>query len=294
MKISLNKSQELQKYSQSSEETIINQLLPLIQRRKQKIIAVEFGASEGNDGSNLLALAHLGVSTVFIEADSNKFVQLKNNTKNLLSVQLINDRVGFIEGKNLRSILESYKINTSDVAIVSIDVDGDDAVIFENLGFHPDCVVIEFNPTMSADGRFRNPPGRNIGNSIGELLFVAEALGYYPVGITDTNLILLDKYYTQYVKMININEEILQTNKNLRIGWGYDGTIVMYPSRGGDIIGEVYQNWWNGSILVQPLPKSLRKFKSGKIHYLLFLSYVIIFRPNYLYKIYLKSTKLKS
>jgi hypothetical protein len=44
------------------------------------------------------------------------------------------------------------------VSVVSIDIDGDDAAVFENLGFLPEMAIVEFNPTLGVDSIYRNPP----------------------------------------------------------------------------------------------------------------------------------------
>ena len=301
MRIEIDTTQRKSKYSQSNEEIAISQVFPLIKERHQEALSVvEFGASEGNDYSNLLFLAEQGVQTIFIESDPVRFVKLIKNTNSYRNVQSIHARVGYGEGDNLKVILESNNVLTSTVAIVSIDVDGDDAAIFENLSMRPDMVIVEFNPTMSSDARFRNPPGSNIGNSVGELLSVGRNLDYFPVCITGTNLIFLSNQYKGLVEKIIPEEEILKLQSHIRIGWGFDGTLVMYSPDGSGQIGEIYENWWNGALLLQPLPKFIRKFKGSKsdrliIYILLFLN-IIIFRPNYLLRVlkqFLKRKKSK-
>jgi hypothetical protein len=302
MKIEIDARQRNSKYSQSNEEMAISQVLPLIKERHQKpITVVEFGASEGNDNSNLMFLAEQGVNTIFIESDPLRFGKLKDNTLAFGNIQSIQASVGFTDTTNLKTILESINVVTSSIAIVSIDVDGDDAAIFENLALKPDMIIVEFNPTMSSDARFRNPPGRNIGNSIGELLSVGKNVGYYPVCVTGTNLIFLDMYYLGLVDRISPEEEILNLPSHIRIGWGFDGTLVIYSPDGKNHIGEIYENWWTGALLMQPLPKFLRKFKGSKkkktLMIFLFTLQVMIFRPNYFFngvKFFLRKKIIKN
>jgi hypothetical protein len=40
---------------------------------------------------------------------------------------------------------------------VSLDIDGDDAEVFENLGFLPEMAIVEFNPTLGVDSIYRDP-----------------------------------------------------------------------------------------------------------------------------------------
>jgi hypothetical protein len=98
----------------------------------------------------------------------------------------------------------------------------------------------------------------------------------------------LDTYYLELVEKVSPEEEILNLQSHIRIGWGFDGTIVMYSPDGENQIGEIYENWWTGALFMQPLPKFLRKFKGPKrnkpLMIFLFALNTMIFRPNYFYR----------
>jgi hypothetical protein len=62
---------------------------------------------------------------------------------------------------------------------------------------------------------------------------------------------------------------------------GYDGTLVVVDGSRGDVTDEVIGIGWSKSFLVQPLPKTLRKFnrfnKLGMVYSLIIL---MVVRPN--------------
>jgi hypothetical protein len=124
------------------------------------------------------------------------------------------------------------------VAGVSIDIDSDDAAVFESIGFNPFFfVIVEFNPYLPADARFRNPKGQNMGNSIGEIMFVAQSKQMFPVGITPTNLVFVSEIFRGTFQEIQILNEIGKLNLP-RFGWGYDGTLLRFSTSGIDTTQE--------------------------------------------------------
>jgi hypothetical protein len=177
--------------------------------------------------------------------------------------------VGLEQGKNdLETILVESDVDTSLVAGVSIDIDSDDAAVFESIGFNPFFVIVEFNPYLPADASFRNPKGQNMGNSIGELLSVAQSKKMFPVGITPTNLIFLSEKFRGIFQEIQILNEIKKLNLP-RFGWGYDGTLLRFSTSGIDTTQEFYHNGWSGQLLFQPAPKFLRGYQDSKLKRLL-------------------------
>lgn len=254
------------RYSQHGEEHMIKIALEEILRRR-KVVGwlVEFGASRGFDNSNLIRFAEEDFRLLMIEADSKRFASLEANVANLSNVKAVCDRVGFSKDDNLAVILSRHNVHAEEVSVVSIDIDSDDAAVFENLYCRPDLVIVEFNPTFSSDARFRNPPGRQIGNSARELLCVANEVGMFPVGMTDTNLLFMNAAYRDKFQEIDVLEEIKNLNL-VRFAWGYDGTIIRHSIKGTDLTAEIMHNGWNQTILIQPLPKYLRRFTNPALN----------------------------
>lgn len=263
--IKLKPSMHGNRYSQSGEESAIREALHEIQKRKGKSgWLVEFGGSRGRDNSNLMRFAEEGENLLLIEADANRFADLEDAIAGVPTARALRARVGFSDNDNLKNLLALCSIEVELVQVVSIDIDSDDAAVFENLRFVPDMVIVEFNPTLASDARFRNPTGSQIGNSIGELRHVAANASMFPVAITSTNLIFMRNEYKSTFVEIEIESEI--SNLDLtRFGLGYDGTIVRYSTNGKVSTSEVMHNGWNGSLILQPLPRFLRKFTNPRL-----------------------------
>lgn len=258
------------KYSQNGEELIVANLLPLIDERVPNGIFIEFGGSKGTDNSNLFVFGEKGRQLILIEANARRFNLLSKIIGNQESIYGIQAKVGHKNGTNgerdttLANILRENKVLSTQVSAVSIDIDGDDAAVFENLGLIPELAIVEFNPTLPVDSFFRNPPGEAIGNSPGELIRVARNLGMFVVGVTPTNLIFMKDYYRDKVKEADVTYEI-QRHSLPRFGLGYDGTLIRFLSSGTNATSEVYHNGWNDSFVRQPLPRFMRTYtKKGK------------------------------
>lgn len=159
--------------------------------------------------------------------------------------------------------MQSQGVNLSSVVVVSIDIDSDDAAVFENLGFVPEIAVCEFNPTFPADAAFRNPPGQNIGNSPLEVHRVAIKLGMYLVAATETNLIFMKNTYMSQVPEVDLLQSIRALNLT-RFALGYDGTLVRFSTDGENSTRGIYHNGWNDSFVRQPLPPRLREFSKAR------------------------------
>jgi len=261
--ISIKRNLEDNRFSQWGEENAVRQLLELVAPKTQTFrtaedpgVLVEFGGSRGSDHSNFFRFVDAGPALVMIEGDSDRFHGLESTAARFPSLIAINAWVD--DGKNsVAEILRRRDINTHNIYGISIDIDGDDALIFETLGVNPCFVVIEHNPALPLDGRFRNPKGRNVGNNLGELVAVAAQRGMFPVCVTETNIIFLDNKYQNIVYEIDVANE-LKSLDLMRFGIGFDGTLVRYSTLGHDTTAEFYHNGWAKCLVVQPLPRIIR------------------------------------
>jgi hypothetical protein len=127
------------RYSQWGEENIVRHALAPIDSLRPDGILVEFGGSKGHDNSNLFAFGEDGRPLVLIEQDPKLFELLLNAVDKLETIVPVLASVGFEQGsatdhKTLSKILDSHSIDPARVTIVSIDIDSDDAAVFENLG----------------------------------------------------------------------------------------------------------------------------------------------------------------
>jgi hypothetical protein len=253
-------------YSQWGEEGAVRQLLEIIAPTKvftgeedRPVTLIEFGGSRGSDHSNFFRFAGSHITLVMIEGDRSRFSGLEEMARKNASLVAINAWVDDREN-NVGEILSRHGVPTTDIQGVSIDVDGDDALVFENLGVEPNFVIIEHNPTLPSDGRFRNPKGRTIGNNLGELHAVAADREMFPVCLTETNIIFLKNSFRSDVREIDMHLEMKQLDL-VRFGIGFDGTLVRFSTSLGDSTAEFYHNGWANSLVIQPVPRVLRRGK---------------------------------
>ena len=272
-------SEEPPEFSQWGEEFAVAQILSVIPPTKSGasgVTLVEFGASRGPDNSNFWKFREF-TRLVLIEADERSFQELSNAAQDLKNVTCVNMRIGTSKGvDDLASALERASIEGQSVAGVSIDIDSDDAAVFEEMGIRPQFAIIEYNPTLPLDGRFRNPKGKLFGNNLGELLFVAKQMEMFPAGLTPTNVIFCSKELIGQIDEIDVEEELAKLDLP-RFGWGYDGTLISFTTSGRDNTNEFYHNGWSSTLLFQPLPKYLRGHQDSKTKGLLRLGYSLAF-----------------
>jgi hypothetical protein len=257
------------KYSQNGEELLVLELLHLTDQEKPGGVLVEFGGSKGKDNSNLFAAGEQGRNLILIERDSKRFSVLSATIREYPSIRGIQAAVGYSHpptrggGEILGTILKNNGVDPHDCSVVSIDIDSDDAAVFENLGISPELVIVEFNPSFPADSCFRNPEGTAMGNSAGELMRVGRSLGMYLVGVFPTNLVFMKESYRDRVPELDLWTE-LERHDLPRFGLGYDGTVVRYHTSGRTSIAEIYHNGWNDTFIRQPTPPRLRRYSQSE------------------------------
>lgn len=117
---------------------------------------VEFGAWDGVHLSNSRALLLKGWTGCLIECDPNKYELLRQNAP--LDTICINEMVGTsngdVSGKPLSTILSENFIKLDSIDFLSIDIDGGDLEIFEDLDFYPPVILVEggfnYNPRVNS------------------------------------------------------------------------------------------------------------------------------------------------
>ena len=110
---------------------------------------VEFGAWDGVHLSNTRHLIENGGwNAVLIEASTQKFAELEENSRAFPGVTCLRRFVTFDPPDNLDGILAGTAI-PADFELLSIDMDGNDFHIWGSLrSYRPKIVLIEINPTM--------------------------------------------------------------------------------------------------------------------------------------------------
>jgi hypothetical protein len=248
-------------YSQGGEDGVIQKIL-----QEAGIVDgffVEFGAWDGVHLSNTCHLARSGWGGVFIEADEQRFRQLKGNHSSP-NVDLIN---AFITAAGPRSLSNILKTQTQyggrDPSVLSIDIDSDDLAIWQSLTeLRPFLVVIEYNPTIPADVSFQNPLGGQLGNSALAIFEHATRTKYEFVAQTATNMIFVDSLRLP-TTIEPLDFFVEQRRHGTRLFFGYDGTLLrsaISPS-GEKLIraDELLVTPWVHAIFPQPLPRFARR-----------------------------------
>jgi hypothetical protein len=181
---------EFRVFSQNGEDGVIAEL---VRRLGNSITStfVEFGSGPGRSG-NCLALADLlAWEGLFIEPASHDFDQLANKYRFSLRVKTSNE---FVYPWNIDSLIE--KAGLARVGVLSIDIDGNDYYVWEQMQTPADIVVIEYNGALPLEQflvqPFSNAPWDGtefFGSSLEALVHVGRSKGYFLVHteLTGTN-----------------------------------------------------------------------------------------------------------
>jgi hypothetical protein len=192
-------------------------------------ICVEFGAWDGIYLSNTCCLwKEKNWRAILIEGDKERYDILVKNTKEYSNVIAVNKYISFDGENSLDRILSTLNL-PREIDILSIDIDGDDYYIYENLiDFIPRVIVIEYNRTI--------PPHIDVVQERGNGCFGASALailklahfkGYKIAHLTESNMIFVIN--SEYSKL-NIPEPDID-----RI-FPYKSLSYLFSSFNGDIV----------------------------------------------------------
>jgi len=173
--------------SQFGEDGVIEEVFRRI--GVQKGLCVEFGAWDGIHLSNAWNLwSNLGWDAILIEGDKSKFTTLVANTKDYANVRAINVFVDISGNNSLDAIFPGLSLK-SDIDLLSIDIDGNDYYIFENLKNHrPRLIIVEYNPTIPPGIDLVQTPGAYFGCSAQALHNLGKSKDYRLIHMTDTNM----------------------------------------------------------------------------------------------------------
>lgn len=139
---------EYRKYSQNNEDGIIDHVFSKIKLNKINFIEIGFDYYE-NNSLNLFKKTNQGL---LIDASFEKCFILENIINifyNKKKISILNSLV-FKENIN-RLIANNFDINKDEIDFLSIDVDGVDYYLFEELDFKPKLICIEYNHWFGAN-----------------------------------------------------------------------------------------------------------------------------------------------
>lgn len=213
------------KYSQYGEDGILEEVF----RRCgiEKGFFVEFGAWDGIKYSNTYSLlAGHDWKGVYIEADSERFEELKQNVPQEDVIKLC-EYVAPSGESSLDAILARHQV-PDEIHLLSIDIDSDDYAVWAGLErYSPVVVVIEHNPTIPLEIEYVQEPGRNVGNSARALFRLGRSKGYVAIAMTVTNLIFIrEDFFPRLGIEAPSLEQMAGEDTTFRIFYGYDGSLV--------------------------------------------------------------------
>jgi len=212
--------------------------------------------------------------------DKKRFSKLKTLfPDNEGEIKLIQARVEVNGNSVLQNILQLNEINPISVKVLSIDIDGDDALVLETVQWDLDLLVIEYNPSFSFDVLYTNPVGGQIGNSPLAICQIAKRKRLALVALTETNLIFVNEAFEHLFEVFDL-KDLKPEKSSFRFAMGYDGTIVRTDCSSNDTTSEVMQAGWGGGFMVQPIPKIVRSMsKYRRLRYLISFYQVVVTRP---------------
>lgn len=221
-------------HSQTGEDGIIAKVLEMLPDRNK--VCVEFGAWDGLFLSNVRRLIEEeGYSSVLIEADEERFQQLKANYRDNNRVTPLNCFVGFEPEDGLDVLLSSLPV-PFDFDFLSIDIDGNDFHVWKAIEtYRPKLICIEFNPTIPTDVDFVQPADPHVsqGCSVSALCRLAKDKNYELISVLPYNAFFVDAKYFELFEIADNSPQALRKNLSA-VTWlfsGYDGSIHIAGSK---------------------------------------------------------------
>ena len=183
---------EFEKTSQNNEDGIIKNIFDRIKLKKVNFVEIGFDYYE-NNSINFLDKANKGL---FIDGSKDKIFKLKSIMKLLYPFKNINVLSKFIDRDNLNEII-NYYFNGLEIDFFSIDVDGNDYYLFENLEIRPKIICIEYNFWFGPNIKCSIPYDKYFiweegtlysGASLNALCSLAKTKGYHLIAL-DSNCV---------------------------------------------------------------------------------------------------------
>jgi hypothetical protein len=225
----------------------------------KKRCCVEFGAWDGMQYSNVRPLIIEDAwNACLIESDTKKYRQLVENYRLYENVKTVNRTVGWDRNENLDCILNENGFTPDEVAVVFIDIDGNDYHVWEALQlYNPDLIVIEYNKTIPNDVIYIQPrkSGVNRGSSLQALIRLGKEKGYELIAAPMCDAFFVKKEHYPLFGLTDNSAHSLNDNDSY--------VTHLFQTGEGELMcaGNNLLSWHGIPFTmddIQPLPKSLR------------------------------------
>ena len=179
---------EFRKTSQNNEDGIIKFILNKIGSKRINFFEIGFDFFQ-NNSLNFLNKVNKGL---FIDVSEEKVIKLKSIIKLLYPLKNISVIKEYVDKDNLNLIIRKYFNNNEEIDFLSIDIDGNDYYLFENLKFKPKVICIEYNFRFGPDVKCSIPYDKNFtwetgspyfGASLNSLCVLAKSKGYFLIAL---------------------------------------------------------------------------------------------------------------
>lgn len=204
----------MQSYSQWKEDIILSDIFKQIGTTNK--LCVEIGAWDGVHFSNTKLFRDNGWSAILAESNEERLASLYDTARREP------DTKAFGHVVSIDAMLDFFEA-PAEPDLLSIDVDGDDYYLWEDMTkYRPRVVVIEYNQTVPPGFDIKQQRGGSFGASMNALVDLGESKGYTLIRTTATNLIFVRN---ELVYKIPVDEIIYSTaSKWLQyIVTGYNG-----------------------------------------------------------------------
>jgi hypothetical protein len=177
-------------FSQWGEDGIVQWLIRLVPIEKR--VFVEFGVQDYSESNTRFLLVNNNWSGLVIDGSASNIERIQRD--DIYWRYNLNAVCAFVTRENINSLLAAGGIS-GDIGLLSIDVDGNDYWIWENINcISPRIVVVEYNARFGNQRTVAVPYDPNFmrgaahysmiyyGASLAALAFLAEKKGYVLVG----------------------------------------------------------------------------------------------------------------
>ena len=158
--------------SQNNEDGIINFIFKKLKISKANFVEIGFDYYENNS----LAFLRKTNKGLFIDGDDKKIFLLKNILKIIYPFKKIFFVSEFVNKKNINLLISQIYKNSEEIDFMSIDVDGIDYYLLEELKVRPKLICVEYNFWYGKNIKCSVPYNENFKWKIGSLYSGASLL----------------------------------------------------------------------------------------------------------------------